>query len=73
MWQDKNRKKKYLREENCWEDLWQENYLGGQIRGMTKNIGEDQRGIGGDGKEEEEDKPQRQSKRKKKSSKKIQG
>jgi len=41
IWCNKNKKKGYSREENCQEDLWQESYLGGQIKGTTKNIGED--------------------------------
>ena len=41
MWQDKNMRKEHLEEENCQGDLWQENYLGGQTKGMIKNIGAD--------------------------------
>ena len=46
----KNVRKKHLEGESCQEDLWQGNYLGGQINSMTKNIGEGWRGIGKDGK-----------------------
>ena len=52
MWHDKNEKKGYLREKNCQGDLWQESYLGGQIKGTTKNIREDQKEIGDNGKGE---------------------
>jgi len=45
MGQDKNARKKHIREENCQEDLWQENYSDGQTRDITKNIGEDWKGI----------------------------
>jgi len=41
----------YLEGENCQKDLQQENYLDSQIRDMTKNIGEDSRGIRDSGKE----------------------
>jgi len=33
-------KKEHLEEKSCQRDLWQRNCLGGQINGMTKNIGE---------------------------------
>jgi len=36
-------------EENYQEDLWQRNYMGGQINDMTKNIGEEWRRTGDDG------------------------
>ena len=49
MQQDKKKKKKYLREENCQEGLQQENYLDGQIKGITKNIGKGQKEIGDNG------------------------
>jgi len=48
MWQDKNRKKEYLREKNCQGYLWQENYLGSQIRDTTKNTREDWKETGED-------------------------
>ena len=66
------REEKTLKGENYQEGLQQRNYLGGQIRGMTKNIGKGQNGIGSNGKGEKEDKPWRQSQRKKKSSRKTQ-
>jgi len=40
MWQNKNIRKEHLGEENCHGDLWQENCLGSQIKGMIKSIGE---------------------------------
>jgi len=40
MWQDKNARKECSEEKNCQGDLQQENYLDGQIKGMTKNIRE---------------------------------
>ena len=43
---------KFVTGENCQKGLQQENYLAGQTRGMTKNIGADQRDIEDDGKEE---------------------
>jgi len=44
-------RKEHLEEENCQGDLQQENCLDGQIKGMTKNIGEDWKGIGDSEKE----------------------
>ena len=41
MWQDENTKKECSKGENCQEDLWQENYLDGQTKDTTKNIGKD--------------------------------
>jgi len=35
--------------ENCQEDLQQRNYMGGQTNNMTKNIGEEWRKTGDDG------------------------
>jgi len=35
--------------ENCQEDLWQRNYMGGQTSNMTKNIGEEWRRTEDDG------------------------
>ena len=40
-----------FRRENCQGDLQQENCLDGQIKGMTKNIGEGWKGIGDSEKE----------------------
>jgi len=51
IWQDKNTRKEHSKEENCQGDLQQENCLDGQIKGMTKNIGEDWKGIGDSEKE----------------------
>ena len=51
MQQDKNMRKERSEEENCQGDLQQENCLDGQIKGITKNIGEGQKGIGDGGKE----------------------
>ena len=68
MSRDKKEKKKHLEEKNCQEDLWQESYMGRQIKGIMRNIRQSQRGIGDIGKEAElEGKEQwRQLKRKKK-------
>jgi len=49
MWQDKNTKKKHSEGKNFWEDLWQRNYTSGQTSNMTKNIREEWRGIGDNG------------------------
>jgi len=38
-YKETEKKKEHLEEENCQEDLWQRNYLNGQIRDMTRNIG----------------------------------
>ena len=65
MWQDKNMRKKYSRGKNCQEDLQQENCSVGQIKGMIKNTGEDQKETGDSGKKEENNKQQKQSKKKK--------
>ena len=40
MWQDKNARKEHLKGESCQRDLQQENYLDGQIKGITKNTEE---------------------------------
>ena len=74
IWQNKNEKKEYLRGENCQGDSWQENFLGGQTKDMTKNIGADWREIEDDGRanDQEKGKRWRRSKRKKKLSKKTQ-
>ena len=37
---NRKERKGYLEEKNCQEDLQQNNYLGGQIKDMMKNIGE---------------------------------
>ena len=71
MQQDKNARKEYLEGENCQEDLRQENCSNGQIKGMIKNIGEGQKGIGDDRKKSNQGK-QKQSQRRKKSRKKVQ-
>ena len=56
MQQDKNMRKKRLKEENYQEDLWQENCLDGRIKDMTKNIGEGWKGIGDGGKKSNQEK-----------------
>jgi len=48
MWHSKSAKKEHSNGENCWEDSQQGNYLGGQINGMTKNIGGDWKETGDD-------------------------
>ena len=48
-WHSKSTKRERSDEENCQEDLWQRNYIGGQISDMTKNIGEEWRRTGDDG------------------------
>ena len=49
MWRDKSVKKERSNEENFQEDSRRRCYTGSQTRGMTKNIGEEWKGIGGDG------------------------
>jgi len=49
------RQKREEGEENCQGDLQQGNYLDGQIKGMTKNIGEDLKETG-DGRKGNEEK-----------------
>ena len=49
---NKNTKKQYSRGENYQGDLWQESDLDGQIKDTTKNIREDQKEIGDNGKGE---------------------
>jgi len=49
------RQKRKEGEENCQGDLQQGNYLDGQIKGMTKNIGEDLKKTG-DGRKRNEEK-----------------
>jgi len=41
-------KKECSDRENCQEDLWQRNYMGGQTSDMTKNIGKEWRRTGND-------------------------
>ena len=48
-WQGKNARKRRSNGENCQEDLRQRNYTGGQISNTTKNIGEEWRRTGDDG------------------------
>ena len=50
----RKRKREYLGEENYQNDLQQGSYLVGQIKGMIRNIGQDQKGIGDDGKKKEQ-------------------
>ena len=49
MWRDKSIKRERSDRENCQEDLRQRNYMGGQTSDTTKNIGEEWRRIGDDG------------------------
>jgi len=42
-WCGKSAKRERSNGENCQEDLWQRNYMGGQTSDMTKNIGEEWR------------------------------
>jgi len=53
-WHGKSAKRKRFDKENCWEDLWQRNYIGGQTSDMTKNIGEEWRRTGDDGRARKE-------------------
>jgi len=48
MLEDRNKKKKYLEEENCQKGLWQRNYLSGQIRNMIRDVRKDLKGTGND-------------------------
>jgi len=48
-WCSKSVKKKCSNRENCQEDLWQRNYMSGQTSDMTKNIGEEWRKTGDNG------------------------
>jgi len=48
-WHDKSAKRERSDRENCQKDLWQRNYMGGQISNMTKNIGEEWRRTRDDG------------------------
>jgi len=53
MSEDRKEKKEHSGERNYWGDLQQESYLVGQIKDMIRNIGQDWKEIGGDGKEKE--------------------
>ena len=46
MWRSKNTKRERSDGENCWKDLQQRNYMGGQTSGMTKNTREEWRRTG---------------------------
>jgi len=48
-WRSKSMKREHSNGKNCQEDLRQRNYMGGQISDMTKNIGEEWRRTGDDG------------------------
>ena len=67
MQRSKKKRKGYLKEENCQDGSQQESYLDGQIKGMMKNTGQDQKETGDDGKEEGQEgkEPQRQLRKKK--------
>ena len=59
MSEDRKRKKRHSREGSYQEGLWQENYLDGQTKDMTKNTGQGWKETGGHGKGEgKEDKEQ---------------
>ena len=49
MWRGKSIKRECSDRENYQEDLRQRNYMGGQTSDMTKNIGEEWRRTGDDG------------------------
>ena len=49
-WRSKSAKREHSDGENCQEDLQQKNYMNGQTSDMTKNIGEEWRRTGDDGK-----------------------
>ena len=69
---DRKRKKGLSGEGSYQGDLQQKNYLDGQTKGMTKNIGQGWKEIGEDGKEEEKEGEEqwKQLKKKKKRSNK---
>jgi len=46
----KGRKRRTCSTENCWGSTWQNYYMGGGRRNMSRNIGKDWKKIGGDGK-----------------------
>ena len=48
-WCGKNAKKECSDRENCQEDSQQRNYMGGQTSNMTRNIGEEWKRTGDDG------------------------
>jgi len=48
-WYSKSAKKEHSNRENCQEDLQQKSYMDGQTSDMTKNIGEEWRRTGDDG------------------------
>ena len=48
-WHSKSAKREHSDGENCWEDLRQRNYTDGQTNNITKNIGEEWRKTGDDG------------------------
>jgi len=48
-WRGESMKRERSDGENCQEDLQQRNYMGGQISDMTKNIGEEWRRTGDNG------------------------
>ena len=54
MSEGRKKKREYLEEENYQEDLQQESYLVGWKKGIMRNTGQGQKGIGDDGKEEEQ-------------------
>ena len=56
IWRDKNVRKKHLKEENCQEDSWQENYLDGWTKDTIKNTREDWKGTGDSGKGDNQEK-----------------
>jgi len=49
MWCSKSVKRERSDGENCWKDLWQRNYIGGQTSDMTRSIGEEWRKTRDDG------------------------
>jgi len=49
MWRDKSAKKDYSNRENCQEGSRQERYIDGWTSNMTRNIGEDWKETGDDG------------------------
>ena len=53
--EDKKEKKKYLREGNCQNSLWQESYLVGQTKNTMRNTRQGWKKIGDDRKEKEQE------------------
>ena len=41
------------RKKNCWVGIWQRCYMGRTTRDLTKNIGDDWKGIGKNGRKKE--------------------